>query len=96
MLIREKEVVKVVEAARISEEERKQVENDNHHLYMMRHDDDGDWSVPVTIEQNVLVNYWGYLITKEPLDNPGPDPLCIELTEDEGYDLAEWREGKTA
>jgi hypothetical protein len=96
MLIRGKEVVKVAEADRISAEEALQAKNDNHHVYRMRHDDEGDWSIPVTIEQRVLVNYWGYLITKEPFDNPGPDSLYIELTEEEGYNLAEWRLDPTA
>lgn len=96
MLIRGKEIVKVVEAERISKEEVAQAEENNHHVYAMRHGDDGDWSVPVTIEPGVLVNYWGYLITKEPLDNPGAESLYIELTEQEGYDLAEWREDQTA
>lgn len=91
MLIRGKEVVKVQETDRISEEEVKQAEKNNHHVYMMRHDE-CDWSIPMTIEQGVFVNYWGYLITKEPLDNPGPDSLYIELTEEEGFSLAEWRD----
>lgn len=95
MLIRGKEVVKVVETNRIKKEEAAQAKKDNHHVYMMRHGE-SDWSTPVTIEPGVLVNYWGYLITKEPLDNPGPDSLYIVLTEEEGLHLAEWRDGQSA
>ena len=95
MYIRGKEVVKVVEADRVTKEEVTQAKKDNHHVYMMRHGD-SDWSIPITIEPGVLVNYWGYLITKEPLDNPGPDSLYIVLTKEEGWNLAEWRAGQPA
>lgn len=87
------EVVKVEEGPRISKEERTQHQSDNHHIYAMRHSED-DWSLPVTIERGVMVNYWGYMITKEPLEltdsnSLGSDPSFIELTEDEGYDLVD-------
>ncbi|WP_162596012.1 LPD28 domain-containing protein [Bacillus sp. CGMCC 1.16541] len=99
MSIRGTEIVKVVEGKRISKEELKQARNENHHFYVMRHAGN-DMSIPVTIEQRVIVNYWGYLITKESFTYtdshiPGDAPSFIELTEEEGYGLVELRECAT-
>ena len=38
--------------------------------YHCRHDDDGDWCTPVTIEPKVIVNFCGTLITDEPIKFP--------------------------
>jgi hypothetical protein len=35
-------------------------------VYYLRHADN-DWSIPLTVENNVCCNYWGLLITKNPL-----------------------------
>lgn len=85
-----KEVVKVVEAERISEQEFNQVKANNQHYYALRHGEE-DWSIPVTIEHGVLVNYWGYMITKEALAFP-PSETCIDLSEAEGYDFIDMRD----
>ena len=34
------------------------------YVYHCRHDDDGDWCTPVTIEKRVIVNFCGTLITE--------------------------------
>lgn len=34
--------------------------------YEMRHTDT-DWSLPVTIEKGVMINFWGTLVTNKPL-----------------------------
>lgn len=100
MKIQGKQVVKVVEGERISKEELAQIRANNHHFYPMRHAEN-DMSVPVTIEPRVIVNYWGYMITDEPLSytgarTPESAPSFIELTEKEGYDLVDMREYATA
>lgn len=89
------EVVKVEEGSRISKEEREKHKENNHHVYAMRHGDN-DWSIPATIEQGVMINYWGYIVTEEPLDltqssGNGSSTPSIELTEDEGYDIVDMR-----
>lgn len=38
------------------------------YYYGIRHSDD-DFSMPVTIEPNVIVNHWGTLVTREPIDH---------------------------
>lgn len=38
------------------------------HVYMCRHDDNGDWVTPVTIERRVWVNFCGTFITDAPLE----------------------------
>lgn len=53
----------------------------NKFYYDMRHGD-SDWSMPITIEKWVCVNYWGLLITDTPLDLGSED--CLELTVEEG------------
>jgi hypothetical protein len=35
--------------------------------YEIRHADD-DWDMPISIENNVMVNFWGTIITDEKLD----------------------------
>lgn len=37
-------------------------------MYHCRHDDDGDWVTPVTIEQRVIVNFCGTLITNKKIE----------------------------
>lgn len=37
------------------------------HLYGIRHSDD-DWGKPITVEKNVFVNRYGYIISEQPLD----------------------------
>jgi hypothetical protein len=39
------------------------------HLYEVRHADD-DWSTPVQVAKRVMVNFYGSLITTEPLKIP--------------------------
>lgn len=38
---------------------------DGKFMYHCRHDDNGDWVTPVTIEPSVFVNFCGSLITDE-------------------------------
>lgn len=45
------------------------------HYYEIRHADDFE---PATIERYVHVNYWGYLLSEEPLDFGGEDHICID------------------
>ena len=40
------------------------------YLYDTRHGDDGDWCAPITIENHVLVNYCGCLVSNIPIDIP--------------------------
>lgn len=60
------------------------VDHTNHtegkYLYDIRHSDD-DWCEPATIEQHVLVNWFGTLIC----DNP------ISFGPDEYYEIKAWR-----
>jgi hypothetical protein len=100
MKIQGKAIVKVVEGRRISKDELAQVRAKNQHFYPMRHAEN-DMSIPVTIESRVIVNYWGYMITDEPLSytgahTPKSAPSFIELTEEEGYDLVDMRDYATA
>ena len=37
------------------------------YMYHMRHDDNGDWCTPISIEKGVMVNFCGTFITNEPL-----------------------------
>lgn len=55
--------------------------------YYLRHDDDGDWVVPVTIENKfVWVNYCGSIFTLDSLDSYMENGW-ISLSRDEGYDI---------
>lgn len=79
-------VVKVWEGQRIPDSER----NPELYYYELRHGDDGDWAVPVTIENRVFVNYWGTLASTEtiPLGKDGYIDLSTHIT----YKLIEMRE----
>lgn len=48
------------------------------YVYHCRHDDDGDWTTPVTIEKRVLVNFCGTLITETEIDFKGEKEIPIE------------------
>ena len=37
------------------------------HIYGIRHSDD-DWGKPITIEKFVMVNRYGYIVSKQPLN----------------------------
>ena len=57
------------------------------HLYGIRHSDD-DWGKPITIEKFVLVNRYGYIVSKQPLDkiiNSGR--LEYKLNDDERNEI---------
>ncbi|MGX1266769.1 hypothetical protein RKD55_004713 [Rossellomorea marisflavi] len=99
MKIQGKQVLRVVEGKRISKEEFDRVRASKHHFYPMRHADN-DMSIPITIEPRVIVNYWGYVVTSEPLTYtetyaPEYPPSIIKLTEEEGYDLVDMRDYAT-
>lgn len=47
--------------------------------YHCRHDDNGDWCTPVTIEPNVWVNFCGTFITDEEIKFPNPDDKYIPI-----------------
>ncbi len=56
--------------------------------YYLRHDDDGNWILPVTIEDKfVWVNYCGCIFTFEDLSPYMVEEGYVELTEEEGYDV---------
>ena len=41
------------------------------HMYHTRHNDDGDWSTPVTVqveERGIMVNFCGSIVTDEPIN----------------------------
>lgn len=38
------------------------------YAYDCRHDDDGDWVTPVTIEKRVVVNFAGTFVTSTPIE----------------------------
>lgn len=64
--------------------------NNNYNYYELRHGDE-DFSLPETIENKVIVNFWGTLATKEEikLDNEwSKDRFESELTKQEKYFLA--------
>lgn len=48
------------------------------YMYHCRHDDNGDWCTPVTIEKRVLVNFCGTLITEAEIDFKGETCIPIE------------------
>ena len=53
------------------------------YLYHIRHADD-DMSMPATVEQDVLINHWGVLMTDTPLIFPNETETYhpyIELTD---------------
>ena len=43
---------------------------EGYHMYECRHDDDGNWCDPVTVNHSVLVNFAGTFICKEELPIP--------------------------
>lgn len=55
----------------------------NKHVYEVRHADD-DRDFPLTIEQQVVVNFWGSLICNQPLLS---EQKSLELSKDEQYVL---------
>lgn len=73
-------MISVLEDKRIPKAER----DPNKFYYELRHADN-DWSVPITVEKNVLVNFWGTLISDKPY--PLNDGGFHSLTEDEVDDL---------
>ncbi|HBG47613.1 MAG TPA: hypothetical protein DDW94_11595 [Deltaproteobacteria bacterium] len=72
-------IQQVLEDTRVFEPDRKA----GLHYYECRHGEN-DWSQPISIEQSVLVNFWGTLVTTESL-NLGDGVL--ELTRREGEEL---------
>lgn len=48
------------------------------YFYETRHNDDGDWVTPVTIEKRVVVNFCNTLIYTEPLDFGGSNFILID------------------
>lgn len=42
------------------------VKEDHPCIYMLRHGD-SDWSEPLTVEEKVRVNLWGYLLMPKPM-----------------------------
>lgn len=50
-------------------------------FYETRHDDDGDWVTPVTIEKSVFVNFCNTVIFTEPLQFGDAD--FIEIDEED-------------
>lgn len=50
-------------------------------FYETRHDDDGDWVTPVTIEKSVFVNFCNTVIFTEPLQFGDSD--FIEIDEED-------------
>lgn len=64
--IRLEDIVVAAEDARIPTKNR----NPELYYYEMRHDD-LDWTVPIEIRKNVLVNFLGTLVTKAPLELVG-------------------------
>lgn len=47
-------------------------------MYHCRHDDDGDWVTPVTIERKVVVNFCGTLIMDTEIDFKGETYIPIK------------------
>ena len=47
--------------------------------YQCRHSDDGDWCTPISIEQNVLVNFCGTFITDKEITFPDPKDKYIPI-----------------
>jgi hypothetical protein len=56
--------VTLIVEGRISDEKREE----GLHYYAMRHGDDSDWSTPVRLEKGVLVNFYGTMVTLQPID----------------------------
>ena len=51
------------------------------YAYDCRHDDDGDWVTPVTIEKRVMVNFAGTFVTDTPIMFPDEKYHYIPLKE---------------
>ena len=47
------------------------------HVYEVRHADE-DWSEPCEVKRGIMVNFYGTLITKEPLLEEGESSLYLE------------------
>ena len=50
------------------------------YMYHLRHDED-DWTCPINIEKNVLVNFFGTIFAREPVELGEDDYLEIEQFE---------------
>jgi len=48
--------------------------------YCLRHDDEGDWCMPITIEKAVYCNFWGTLVSDKPIPQIQKDGDYINLT----------------
>lgn len=55
------------------------------YLYEVRHGD-GEWSDPVQIAKVIMVNHYGSIITREPIDLP-PDGY-LDINPDEDWDFS--------
>jgi len=51
------------------------------YFYETRHDDDGDWCTPVTIEKSVFVNFCNTVIFTEPIQFDDTDLIIIDEEE---------------
>lgn len=58
---------------------------DHMYCYTIRHDDDGR-GIPVTLENNVIVNFYGTIITHKPIEFPNKEDLYIELAGEDDKD----------
>jgi hypothetical protein len=65
------------------------------HVYECRHDDDGNWVKPVTIENGVLVNFAGTFLTKTPIQFPNEKRQFINVEDACFYDNED-QEGQAA
>ena len=51
--------------------------------YFIRHSDTHGWDKPCTIEKNVYVNFWGTILSHQPLEKLFKEQNFIALTEEE-------------
>ncbi|MFQ5480402.1 MAG: LPD28 domain-containing protein [Thermodesulfobacteriota bacterium] len=71
-------IIEVYEDRRIPVQEQKP----DLFYYQCRHSED-DWSTPVTIERNIVwVDFWGTVVTREPMNFNEDD--FLDLTSEEG------------
>ena len=71
--------VLVEEGKRIDEDKLR----DNQRLYHLRHGDNNDWSVPVTVENRVMVSFWGSLVATEEIGFEEGDYSILSEKEEE-------------
>lgn len=62
---------------------------DERYVYYLRHKE-GDWSIPTTMEKNVLVNKWGIVVLDQPIKGLETDDDYLVLTAKEKVMLLEW------